>query len=1130
MRLSEALAPQVSDTVRTRGAAYARSGAVADIERHGGIVHAVVIGTETYDVSIEPAGPLLRSSCTCPYFIDRLEICKHIWAVIVAAEARGIPLLDPGPTPTDISLEPIDLDGPADDWDDEPWSLTDRTAPAPPPRAPFRVAPAPRTHRVPPPWRQLLDAVTSSAMRPPDPLRQRLVSGQLLYIIDVGASLAAGAVVIELMTRDRKASGDWAKPRPARISARDIRMLPDGPERQILERLLGAGSDYGNVAYAELGELSRFRLHGVLVRELLPLICAGDRCLARLARPDIASARPDVPDVRDPYRNGYWGPPKPKRIASELLPLRFDSGPAWRFDAVISRDDPPSAYRIDGVLSRDGERMPIAEPLMVFNDGVLITRSHVARLDHAGAFPWLAAMRRVGAIAVPVAERLALIDALLAQPLPLQESPDDLRVDIEQGVPRPALRLTPAQWAGRLEADVRMIYGDLQVPLPAVQPVVRTADASRIIRRDLEAERGLVQRLHQLGFRQEWSPQAQGPIPQLPAERLPRAIRSLLAEGWHVEAGGITYRRPGSVRLAVRSGIDWFDVEGAVEYDDQRIPLPVLLAAARRGDTFVTLDDGTHGLLPEEWLNRHGALVRMGTTEGAYLRFKPSQVALLDALLAAQPAATCDETFARARRELASFDGVAPADPPRSFNGTLRGYQRDGLGWLLFLRRFGFGGCLADDMGLGKTVMVLALLARVRAESTGESPRPSLVVAPRSLVFNWRHEATRFTPALRVLDYTGSARAALRETIGDHDIVLTTYGTLRHDAAHLAEVPFDYVILDEAQAIKNAASASAKAARLLAGRHRLALSGTPVENHLGELWSLFEFLNPGVLGSAAAFAGAGDGRSVDEETLSILSRGLRPFILRRTKAQVAPELPAKTEQTVYCELERPQRVLYDELRDHYRRTLLAQVTKNGMGHAKLQVLEALLRLRQAACHPGLLDAKRRNESSAKFEVLVPHIMQAVDEGHKTLVFSQFTSLLAILRAQLDAADVRYEYLDGRTRDRGAKVERFQNDENCRLFLISLKAGGVGLNLTAAEYVFLLDPWWNPAVEAQAIDRTHRIGQIRHVFAYRLIAKDTVEERVLELQQRKRTLAQAILTADASLIRTLQRDDLELLLS
>jgi len=320
----------------------------------------------------------------------------------------------------------------------------------------------------------------------------------------------------------------------------------------------------------------------------------------------------------------------------------------------------------------------------------------------------------------------------------------------------------------------------------------------------------------------------------------------------------------------------------------------------------------------------------------------------------------------------------------------------------------------------------------------------------------------------------------------------------------------------------------AKASRLIVADHRLALTGTPIENHLGELWSLFEFLNPGMLGRSSNFGRLAKGGD-DGADLQTIADGIRPFLLRRTKEQVLTELPEKSEQTLYCEMGKKQRKAYDELRDYYRKSLTQTIADKGLAQSKIHVLEALLRLRQAACHPGLVDGKRGDEPSAKLDVLLEQLEEILSEGHKVLVFSQFTSLLAIVKERLATAGITYEYLDGKTRDRKGKVERFQTDEKCPVFLISLKAGGHGLNLTAADYVFILDPWWNPAVEAQAIDRAHRMGQERHVFAYRIICRDTVEERILELQRSKKELADAIVSADNSLISSLTADDLQVLL-
>ncbi|MGH7486442.1 MAG: SNF2-related protein, partial [bacterium] len=429
----------------------------------------------------------------------------------------------------------------------------------------------------------------------------------------------------------------------------------------------------------------------------------------------------------------------------------------------------------------------------------------------------------------------------------------------------------------------------------------------RLTCRDHEAERAALERLDRYRLR---------PLPfylgidhdgwEVPAKRLPQLVSELTAENWQVHAEGKLFRKPSSLRLDVGSGIDWFELRGEADFGEARATLPELLKALRRGDKTVLLDDGTFGILPEEWLSRLEAFAGFGDPQGDHVRFQANQAGLLDVLLAEQPEVRVDEVFQRVRRQLSEFDGVRAIEQPPGLQGHLRVYQCEGLGWMQFLERFGFGGCLADDMGVGKTVQVLALLEARRAGGNGaaagsgaSAKRPSVAVVPRSLIFNWMEEAARFTPQLRLKDHTGAVRTT--QDFSDYDLILTTYGTLQRDAAILKDIEFEYVILDEAQAIKNAETKSAKAARLLRARQRLALTGTPVENHLGELWSLFEFLNPGMLGSSWLGKKASQAlRNPDEATRRTLARVLRPFILRRTKEQVASELPPKLEQTLLC--------------------------------------------------------------------------------------------------------------------------------------------------------------------------------------------------------------------------------------
>ncbi len=1082
--LTRVLAADVPGGSRVKGRSYFLQGAVTRIDGGRWFADAVVHGTRNYTVAISREGETFTGSCDCPYFFDRQAICKHIWAALLAAEHRQL-LQGNGTVSATATLSPADVDSGSD-----PEFGTKPTVPT--------ILEKSRSTRA---WQEFLGEF-SRTLSESDAARRapRFVNAQLVYVIDRAATLHGQGLALDLQMRQRRKTGDWSKPKATTVTIAEIEQLPDGADREILPILIGAADPYSGNALPTPGRTS-FRLAGPLLDRTLPLIVRSGRAFLRVR-------------------------PQP---SGELVSLTWDEGSAWTFRLEIIHPSGDEAFSIDGEFVRGEERLAIRQPWMVL-DGYIFHAGWVGRLATRGAFAWLAQLRRTGPVVIPTDATGQLVDVLARSGVDPADLPEELQFEIAADPPRACISVKPGPRRhpdALLEAAVSFDYGGLRVD-PGTGLTSFDADRRRLIRRDPAFEQAAAARLMQLGFSRQWDVMFSRSLLVIAPSRFPQVVRELVREGWRVEAQGKAVRSAEGMRSEIRSGIDWFELHGAIDFGEGgRITLPRLLAALRQGNGTVTLDDGTIGLLPEDWLNQWAGIASMGEAEADHIRFRASQAALLDAALASQPPIEVDEQFARTRDELRSFTGIAPIDAAASFAGQLRDYQREALGWFAFLRRFGMGGCLADDMGLGKTVMVLAWLDRLRADRKVRAP--SLVVVPRSVVFNWQQEAARFAPKLRVLDFSGSSRSFDR--LDRHDLVLTTYGTLRRDAMQLMDVEFEYVILDEAQAIKNAATAGAKAARLLKGRHRLALSGTPMENHLGELWSLIDFLNPGLLGTSKTFARySGAAARREPQAMETLARGLRPFILRRTKAQVAPELPARSELTLRCELQGLQRELYTELRDYYRTALLGRIERDGLSKSRMHVLEALLRLRQAACHPALVDDTRADTPSAKFDALLPLLAEVREEGHKTLVFSQFTSLLGLLRARLDADGVPYEYLDGQTRDRETPVRRFQEQEGSALFLISLKAGGLGLNLTAAEYVFLLDPWWNPAVEAQAIDRAHRIGQTRQVFAYRLIAADTVEERIADLQRSKRDLADAILLADTGILQSLKKEDIDLLLS
>jgi len=610
---------------------------------------------------------------------------------------------------------------------------------------------------------------------------------------------------------------------------------------------------------------------------------------------------------------------------------------------------------------------------------------------------------------------------------------------------------------------------------------------------------------------------------------------------------------------------DWFDIKAKVKFGEFEIPFVHLRKNILAKIEEFILPDGSIAIIPQEWFERLSGII--AESEDDELRIPHQRLGIIQEQLA--PFVIDAET----KKLIQSFEKVEEKELPMGFKGILRPYQKAGYDWFFFLQSFKFGGCLADDMGLGKTVQTLALLLQQKEQylesksksilNTVNEPilqeittaigspqldifsqisnisqvhleknnRPvNLLVVPASLIYNWMNEGLKFAPNLRFLNHTGLNRNKNSAYFSNYDVVVTTYGTLRNDIQLMAAFNFNYIILDESQIIKNADSQTAKNVVKLNSKFRLTLTGTPLENSVEDLWSQINFLNPGLLGSLSSFRKnyiLPIEKNGDEDKLNTLQAIIKPFILRRTKKQVAKDLPEKTEQVIYCEMHPEQKSLYEKVKSKYRNEILNSIAKYGVNKSKMYVIKGLTELRQIANHPQLTETDFE-DYSGKFEEIIRMTETAINEGHKVLLFSQFVRFLNLFREHFDAKNIQYCYLDGSTKskDRAAQVDEFQNNESKSLFLISLKAGGTGLNLTAADYVFIADPWWNPASERQAIDRSHRIGQTQNVFSYKFISKATVEEKILSLQEKKKELSEAIITVEDSFVKQLSAIDIE----
>ncbi|MDZ7671186.1 MAG: DEAD/DEAH box helicase [Gammaproteobacteria bacterium] len=965
-------------------------------------------------------------------------------------------------------------------------------------------------------WLARIDA----AGRDPEAAGDGEQSGErLIYVLNPRDD-ATGLTVELRVARPRKADGRTGKGRLVRLdrltqgAGRPPSVVAE--DEQVLRLLVALCPEVWDF---------RPRFHGRVGYLTLEQMLATGRC---------ALGRADGPLLD-------WGESRPMEVhwfetAEGRLRLDISAG-----DAIVLATDPPVYLDVEQARLGPVDPGPIS----------------AAQLDELQTAPTLVAGD---------ARALArlLTNEFPGLSLPLPAGAEAASAEAHPLVPHLLLTREPTGDTARHVLHLGFEYGGHRVPaLPAApRSLIETPDGALRVQRDPEAEGEALARLTALGFAvaSEADRLANRPADVIrlhggddsvvdAASRwsgfLHEQVAGLRRDGWQVafdESFRMQFESAawqGEVTALEDGGNDWFSLRFDLVVGDRHVPLlPLLVPLLERGfdgplparislplsptadggsedDCYVDLP--TDRLLPflETLRDLYGAAPEQAAGE-ADLTLSRFDAAALARLQAGGTPLRAPASLTSLAQRLADFSGIEHVPPPPGLRATLRQYQQHGLDWLQFLRSYELGGVLADDMGLGKTLQTLAHL--LVEKDAGRLDRPALIVAPTSLMSNWRREAARFTPGLSVLVLHGPGRHADFARIGEYDVVLTTYPLLPRDQEALCRHAYHALILDEAQTVKNPRSQAAQVVRTLQARHRLCLTGTPMENHLGELWAQFDFLLPGFLSDADTFRRCWrkpieeDG---DEAVRAALARRLAPFMLRRRKLDVLDDLPPKTEILRTVTLHEDQAALYESVRltmeDKVRRVIEAQ----GLARSHISILDALLKLRQVCCDPRLLslEAARGVQSSAKLELLMEMLPELLEEGRRVLVFSQFTSMLELIEPELEGRGIDYSKLTGRTRDRDGAVQRFR-DGSVDLLLVSLKAGGVGLNLTEADTVILYDPWWNPAVETQAADRAHRIGQTRAVFVYKLVTEGTVEEKILALQARKQALADGIYAAES----------------
>lgn len=1085
-----------------RGLDYEKRKVVEDVSVNESSAQGRVKGSDPdpYEVAIRLGGEGITSSCTCPAFQKTNQHCKHVAALLITVRNKARSAL------------------------------------------PRREAPA----------------QAAPAQHAPAPVQQNGSSN--------GAASAAAAADKGNRRRDRRRRQQQTPQAPAPTSHYTQHVVPTTTDMSARATGIGAWlAPDGTQRALHLEFRVHVRQGGLTVTvldidsrtPLLPSVALNwqgvsptpDRNALRvLARFESGNPRHPAVDIRGEDASELLPLLKDRRVLLEpaLMQLRFaEEAIRPRFDLEMVGSD-TIVSKVTFERQNDGRRFQLTtggwfEGAPGFH---IDTNEGIARpLDHRVSPAALRRLLRSPTIAEPASELIGMITYGLPKvaleigaELPELSQVADV-IDLE-----PTFRMRATGSLTEAEVLLSASYADKEVQVRAdgisppvmILPPEEGQKRAKCIRCDIAAQQRAVQLLLDLGLTADESGEHF-------VARSDKAIQfwsegvGALPEDWDLYVpedlvGTHVRGKPIMMSARVSSGVDWLNVKISYESEGVGVEREELERCLREGRKFVRLSDNSFAPFDTEkvqaMIDREIELI---TAAGKSGKIPLSQAGRVQELLNQVASATVAASAKALFQKLASIDEIKAAKKPKGLKATLRPYQEQGLSWLQFVHELNSGGVLADDMGLGKTIQTIALLLHLKAEKKTK-PLKALIVAPTSVVSNWVREIERFGPSLTTALWHGAGR---REQIADLEsanVIITSYALLRRDIDLLKKLPLDYAILDEAQNIKNPLSATAAAAKELAAERRLALTGTPIENRLSEIWSIFEFVSPGLLGPLQKFEEkyARPIDNGDSKQAARLRGVIHPFILRRTKNEVAKDLPPKIEVDKLIDMAPDQKAIYMQVLREVRAQVMGEVERVGVAKSQLHILAGLTKLRQAACDPRLLGLPREfsHDDSGKLSALRELIDEAESGGHKVLIFSQFVSMLKLVREALDEDKIKYEYLDGSTTDRQDRIDRFQSDPTVPVFLISLKAGGSGLNLTAADTVIHFDPWWNPAVEDQASDRAHRIGQKKVVTVYRLVAAGTIEEKILQLKQKKKDLVASVLSEDAGGAKTLTRDDLD----